>query len=63
MNPRLIKMALFAFILAQMVTSGCGTAKANDPVYIQRILGPDGTTCYVIMQGDRAVGGSCNGNG
>lgn len=42
--------------------SGCGTRATASDMHVERIYGPDGSTCYVIVQEGRAVGGNCVAN-
>ena len=63
---KLMKNPILAMLVGALLTAGiagsllaCGTnAKAND-VHVERLYGPDGTTCYVIMQNGNAIGGNC----
>lgn len=39
--------------------SACGTRATANDMHVERLYGPDGSTCYVIVQEGRAVGGNC----
>lgn len=52
MNVRFMSVCL-------LLLSGCGAAKANSSINIQIQIAGDGAKCYVIVQGDQAVGGNC----
>lgn len=63
-------MKVFQFILGVSILAGvqiflsCGQAsRASAPANVraERFYGPDATTCYVILQGETAVGGNCLG--
>jgi hypothetical protein len=45
-------------VIVQLLIS-CGQKAKATNVYVERIYGPDGGTCYVIMQDSNAVGGNC----
>jgi hypothetical protein len=48
------------FLALIQVLLSCGQAsKAASSVRAERFYGPDGSTCYAIMQGETAVGGNC----
>lgn len=65
MKTNLIQFSVGVFILAIVqVLLSCGQAsKAAVPANVraERFYGPDATTCYVILQGETAVGGNCLG--
>jgi hypothetical protein len=48
---------LVALVLVPSMLSGCA-AKANN-VTIQSMIGPNRTTCYLIVQGEEVKGGNC----
>lgn len=54
-------LGVLGLVFVQILLS-CGQAsKAAVPanVRIERMYGPDAVTCYVILQGETAVGGNC----
>lgn len=60
-----MKNQILSMLVGMILTAGlaglaaCGTnARAND-VHVERMYGPDGVTCYVIMQNGNAIGGNC----
>jgi len=50
---------LFLLAISLTVISGCGTSNASSGAYVLSQAGPNGTTCYIIMQGDEVRGGNC----
>lgn len=54
-----------AILAIVQILLSCGQAsKAAVPANVraERFYGPDATTCYVILQGETAVGGNCLGS-
>lgn len=51
-------MKSLVVLLLMIGLSACAKAKANT-VNIEIHLAGDGAKCYVIVQGDQAVGGNC----
>lgn len=42
-----------------MLLTSCGKANGDDKPTVLQINAPDGSNCYVIMQGAQAIGGNC----
>jgi hypothetical protein len=65
MGSDLKAILLVGLLLLIALCSSCGTAKAGnvkDTLSVERIFASDGATCYVIVQGETAVGGNCVAN-
>jgi hypothetical protein len=50
---------LLAVLLVVCCVSGCERATGQTGLMAEEVPAPPGVRCFAIMDGDRAVGGSC----
>lgn len=53
-----IPIAVFGIVFWSSLITSCGTAQGSGSTAVS-FQGPNGTTCYVVYDSGRAVGGNC----